>query len=668
MSQPARTRIAQLCDLLNQYNVEYYQKDAPSVPDAEYDRLYTELKQLEVENPGLASPNSPTQRVGSPALDSFQSVKHLQPMLSLDNAFTDEEVLAFGKKITDALGMSECIEFVCEPKLDGLAISLVYEDGSLIRAATRGDGKVGEDVTLNVKTIRCIPLQLKTSKPPKQVEVRGEIYMPKKGFEKLNKQQVKNGEKLFANPRNAAAGSLRQLDSSIAAKRPLAFYAYSLGVVKEGPTFKTHRESLDWIERIGFPICEKIKMATGVEKCLDFYVDIMNARDALAYEIDGVVYKVNRLDWQKEIGFVSRAPRWAFAHKFPAQEKLTVVEAIETQVGRTGAITPVARLKPVFVGGVTVSNASLHNFGELYRKDVREGDTVVVRRAGDVIPEVVSVVMKERPAGASRPKAPKTCPVCGSEAKKEEDQAVTRCTAGFECPAQLSESIKHFVSRKALDVDGLGEKLIEQLVEQGWLKSASDLFILKWHDLATLPRMAEKSARNAVEALEKAKKSTLQKFLYALGIREVGEATALSLSQHFGSLDAIAGATVDDLLTVADVGPIVAENIHYYFRQNNNKKLIDSLKKHGLTWVAESSTVKKDRAGKRYVITGTLTDYTRDELKQLLQSRGAAVSGSVSKKTDALIAGESAGSKLAKAQSLGVPVIAESELAEWLKD
>jgi DNA ligase (NAD+) len=660
-SQTVRARIQALSNLLNQYSREYYQLDSPTVPDAEYDQLFAELVSLEQANPELRLPDSPTQRVGAAALDRFESVKHLQPMLSLDNAFDDDEVAAFGKKVTEAVG-DAAVDYVCEPKLDGLAISLVYEDGLLVRAATRGDGQIGEDVTLNVKTIRCIPLQLNLKEPPKQVEIRGEVYLPKKGFNKLNSQQRNLGEKEFANPRNAAAGSLRQLDSTIAAKRPLAMYAYSLGVVKDGPSFTTHQAALAWIEAAGFPVCGEIKVVKSIDKCIVFYQRILKKRDQLPYEIDGVVYKVNRLDWQQELGFVSRAPRWALAHKFPAQEKLTIVEAIEYQVGRTGAITPVARLKPVFVGGATVSNATLHNFDELARKDVRKGDAVVIRRAGDVIPEVVSVVLQKRPANTKQPKVPTTCPVCGSEARKELDQAVTRCQGGYECPAQVSESIKHFVSRKALDVDGLGDKLIEQLVEQKWLHSACDLFDLTWQELATLPRMAEKSAKNTVEALEKAKKTTLPKFLFALGIREVGEATARSLAQHFKNLEALAKAEMDALLEVSDVGPVVAENIHRYFREKRNQTLIANLQQHGVTWETVQSSAQQDLAGKRYVITGTLENHSRDELKQLLQDRGAQVSGSVSKKTDALIVGVSPGSKLAKAQALGVTVITEDKL------
>lgn len=666
-AQAAKKRIRELSDLLEVYSREYYQNDSPTVPDAEYDQLYSELVELEQAHPHLRMPNSPTQRVGAAPLDSFGSVTHLKPMLSLDNAFAAEDITSFHQKIKDKLDAGEKIEYVCEPKLDGLAISLIYEEGLLTRAATRGDGKVGEDVTVNVKTIRSVPLQLKIKKPPKLVEIRGEVYMPKRGFEKLNQLQLKAGDKLFANPRNAAAGSLRQLDSSIAAKRPLALYAYSLGVVAGDLDFATHLASLKWIEQCGFPVCEEIKTADGSEKCIAFYEAIMQKRDNLPYEIDGVVYKVNRLDWQEELGFVSRAPRWAIAHKFPAQEKLTTVETIECQVGRTGAITPVARLKPVFVGGVTVSNATLHNFDELTRKDVRQGDTVVVRRAGDVIPEVVSVVIEKRIPGSSQPNLPTSCPVCGATVVKEEDQTVIRCSAGYECPAQLSESIKHFVSRKALNVDGLGDKLIDQLVERGWVKSACDLFELKWHDMATLPRMAEKSAKNIVEALESAKKTTLPKFLYALGIREVGEATALTLAQHFRDLDTIAEASEEALLEVGDVGPVVANNLANYFDKESNQALIKNLQNHGIAWEKLQSSGRNDLSGKRYVITGALQDYKRDELKALLQERGAQVSGSVSKKTDALIVGEAAGSKLAKAQSLGVKIITEKELPDLIQ-
>lgn len=666
MEMKTKQRIQELSELLLRYNREYHQLDQPSVPDAEYDTLFAELKRLEELHPKLALPNSPTQRVGAAALDGFTSVTHLKPMLSLDNAFSDVEVESFYKRLQDQLA-EPTIELVCEPKLDGVAISLLYEDGKLKRAATRGDGRVGEDVTINIRTISCIPLQLKLDDPPRQVEIRGEIYMPKEGFKKLNERQAKAGEKTFANPRNAAAGSIRQLDSSVTAKRPLMFYAYALGIVEEGPSFSTHMDSLDWLKHCGLPVCELIKTVATVQQCLGFYNDISHQRDNLAYEIDGIVYKVNRLDWQEELGFVSRAPRWALAHKFPAQEKLTTVEAIEYQVGRTGAITPVARLKPVFVAGVTISNATLHNFDELYRKDVRVGDTVIVRRAGDVIPEVVSVVLENRPNNATKPDIPASCPVCGATAQKEENQAVTRCQGGLQCRAQLAESLKHFVSRKALNVDGLGDKLIELLVEREWVKSAADLFRLQWHDLATLPRMAEKSAKNTTDALEKAKKTTLPKFLYALGIHEVGEATALALANHFGTLEKIAAATEEELLSVADVGPVVAGNLVHYFADKKNQALIENLINTGISWPSSEKSTDQSLAGKRYVITGTLENYTRDELKQLLQDKGAQVSGSVSKKTDALIVGAEAGSKLAKAQSLGVQIITEGELSQLLQ-
>jgi DNA ligase (NAD+) len=662
----ARTRMKELGLLLDKYSSEYYQSDSPTVPDAEYDALYAELAQLEKKYPELQLINSPTNRVGSPSLESFESMTHLTPMLSLDNAFTKEEVFSFGKKVVDTVGV-DTIEFVCEPKLDGLAISLVYENGQLISAATRGDGYVGENVTLNVKTIRSIPWALKMNNPPKQLEIRGEIFISKASFKRLNQRQKQLGEKEFVNPRNAAAGSVRQLSSVITAKRPLAMYVYGLNAIQGRQSFKTHQESLIWMQQVGFPVCEEIRVVNGIKECIAYYEQIQAKRDSLPYEIDGVVYKVNSLDWQKELGFVSRAPRFALAHKFPAQEKLTTVEVIEYQVGRTGAITPVARLKPVFVGGVTVSNATLHNFEELARKDVREGDTVIVRRAGDVIPEIVSVVIERRLANSRRPSVPTTCPVCGSEARKQENQVVTRCLAGLQCPAQLIESIKHFVSRQALDVDGLGGKLIESLVERKWLNSVGDLFKLKWHDLATLPRMGEKSAKNTVEAIEKSKKTTLPKFLYALGIPEVGQATALSLSQHFKSLNNIREATPEMLLRVPDIGPTVAENIRGYFQEIKNQALIETLRKQGVSWESDHSLLKQRLIGKRYVITGTLVNFTRDELRHLLQKHGAQVSDSVSKKTDALIVGDSPGSKLAKALSLGVTVITENELGKLIK-
>jgi DNA ligase (NAD+) len=661
----AQRRIEELSRLLNRYSLEYYQLDAPSIPDSEYDRLWAELVELEKNYPEFQLPNSPTNRIGAPPLPYFQPIKHEKPMLSLENAFDIEEVSAFGHRIEDAIGHTS-IEYVCEPKLDGLAISLVYENGLLTRAGTRGDGQVGEDVTLNVKTIRTIPLQLMVNPFPSVVEIRGEVYIPKKGFFRLNQEQKKLSAKEFANPRNAAAGSLRQLDSSVTAKRPLAFYAYSLGVVEGGPIFKTHQSCLDWMKKAGLPVCEVIELVDGIEACLIFYKSILEKRDTLPYEIDGVVYKVNRLDWQEELGFVSRAPRFAIAHKFPAQEKLTVVEAIEYQVGRTGAVTPVARLKPVFVGGVTISNATLHNFDELVRKDIRSGDTVVIRRAGDVIPEVVSVVFQKRPPNTVGPQIPQNCPVCGSPIKKEEGQVVMRCQGGYNCPSQMSESIKHFVSRKGLDVEGVGEKLIEQLVESKRLSSPSDLFNLTFDELAKLPRMGEKSAKKTLESLEAGKKTTLQRFIYALGIPEVGEATARSLVQYLKNLESIMQANREQLLEIPDVGPIVADHIYRYFREKRHQKFINELINQGVNWENTESTTLQKLVGKHYVITGTLTNYRRDELKALLEDRGAQVSQSVSKKTDALIVGLDPGSKLAKAQALGIALITEKEIEKLL--
>lgn len=667
VSKDVAQRVDKLRKLIEKYNNQYYIDDAPTVPDAEYDRLFQELLELEQAHPDDGLLISPTQRVGATPAKSFKPIKHLVPMLSLGNIFTDDDLQAFGKRIDQGLDSAAAVEFVCEPKLDGLAVSLCYENGVLVRAATRGDGQTGEDVTANVRTIRQIPLHLQTANPPRLIEIRGEVFMAKKDFIALNKRQVSNGEKEFANPRNAAAGSLRQLNSAITAQRSLSIYVYALGEQQGGEIVATHWESLQWLKQAGFPVAKECKRVKGVAACADYYKAIAAGRDELPFEIDGVVYKVDSFDAQEKLGAVSRAPRWAIAHKFPAQEKLTEVLAVELQVGRTGAITPVARLKPVFVGGVTVSNATLHNFDELTRKDVRVGDTVIVRRAGDVIPEVVSVVMDRRPEKTSIMKIPSACPVCGSPVEKLEDQAVARCAGGLHCSAQLSESIKHFVSRKAMDIDGLGDKLVEILVERGWVKEVSDLYRLKAHDLATLPRMGEKSAENTVEALEKSKQTTLARFLFALGIREVGEATARQLAKHFSELDAIRQASYDQLMAVADVGPIVAENIFQFFRDKANWVVVKQLLAQGVSWSAVTTPQSQPLAGKRFVITGTLEHDTRDGVKAKLIALGAQVSGSVSQKTDALIAGSAAGSKLQKAQDLGVTVLSEAQLLAMLK-
>ena len=663
----ALTKIKQLREAIEFHNYRYYVLDDPEVPDAEYDRLMRELQALEAQYPELVAPDSPTQRVGGEALEGFEEVQHLVPMLSLDNAFDEVEVQAFDKRIHDRLKIDGDIEYVAEPKLDGLAISLLYEAGKLVRAATRGDGHVGENVTQNVRTIRSVPLHLQGEDFPQRLEVRGEIYLPKAGFIKLNQAQEKKGEKLFANPRNAAAGSLRQLDPKITATRPLEMYCYSLGLA-EGVTLPdSHFKILQKLKQWGLRVSPEIKCVSGVAGCLEYYQLMANKREQLPYEIDGVVFKVNQIALQGKLGFVSRAPRWAIAHKFPAEEAVTKLLAVDFQVGRTGALTPVARLEPVFVGGATVSNATLHNMDEIQRKDVRIGDTVIIRRAGDVIPEVVSVIPSKRPKNAQQIKLPTHCPVCNSEVIQLEGEAIARCSGGLFCPAQRKEAIKHFASRKAMDIEGLGDKLVDQLVEAGLIEHVDDLFHLNAKQLAELERMGEKSAENLIEALEKSKQTTLAKFIYALGIREVGEATAESLATHFHSLEKIMQADEEALIEVPDVGPIVAGHIYSFFRQPHNLEVIKSLQQAGIHWdEIEKPAGNLPLAGKTYVLTGTLNSMSRDQAKEQLQKLGAKVTGSVSSKTTAVIAGEKAGSKLTKAEKLGVTILDESALMELL--
>lgn len=660
--------IRQLQHTLNEHSYKYHVLDQPTIPDAEYDRLYHQLKSLEQQHPDAIVPDSPTQRVGDKPLAGFTQVTHQRPMLSLDNVFDYDELVAFDQRVHKGLGVSRDIEYSCEPKLDGVAISLIYVDGFLQTAATRGDGTTGEDVTQNVKTIQAIPLKLRGDRFPKMLEVRGEIYMPKEGFEKYNHQAELHGEKVFANPRNAASGSLRQLDSRITAARPLAFYAYAVGVVEGGTVPDTHVAILERLREWGIPVSQLIKRVAGVEACESYYQRLMQERNQLPFEIDGVVYKVNVLAEQQQLGFVSRAPRWAIAYKFPAEEKLTVLKAVEFQVGRTGAVTPVARLEPVSVGGVTVSNATLHNFDELARKDVRVGDTVIVRRAGDVIPEVVGYVPEARPHKTQRVLTPRHCPVCGSDVVKPEGEAVARCMGGLYCHAQLCEAIKHFASRKAFDIEGLGDKLVELLVEQKLIADVTDLFNLKHLELANLPRMGAKSADNLLQAIEHSKKTTLPRFLYALGIRGVGEATARTLAVHFHELKALMVASIEALQAVEDVGPIVAAHIHGFFAQPHNVELIDKLLQEGVHWPQpkKPSSQQQTLLDKTFVLTGTLVTMTRDEAKAQLIARGAKVSGSVSKKTDYVVAGDKAGSKLTKAQELGVAVIDETALEKLL--
>ena len=663
-------RVAELRKEINHHNYLYYVEDAPEIPDAEYDRLLRELQQLEQQYPQLITPDSPTQRVGAEPVKAFGQVKHAIPMLSLDNAFSDEEVREFDRRVRERLGRQEPIEYVAEPKLDGLAISIRYVEGVLVQAATRGDGVTGEDVTHNVRTIAAVPLRLMAEGYPAVLEVRGEVYMPKAGFEKLNRKARERGEKEFANPRNAAAGSLRQLDPRITAERPLAFFCYGLGEVEGGAVAEDHYRTLLKLKQWGIPVSPETKCCHGAEALLDYYREVEQRRNTLPYEIDGVVYKVSRFDRRDILGFVARAPRWAIAHKFPAQEEMTRLLDIEVQVGRTGALTPVARLEPVHVGGVMVSNATLHNEDEIKRKDIRIGDTVIVRRAGDVIPEIVGVVLSKRPRDARLFEMPSRCPVCGSEVIRAEGEAVARCSGGLFCAAQRKQAIKHFASRKAMDIDGLGDKLIEQLVDEGLIEDVADLYHLTHTQLASLERMGDKSAINLLTAIEKSKATTLPRFLFAIGIREVGEATALNLARHFGTLEAIEQADLETLQSVPDVGPIVAAHIHAFFRQSHNIEVIDKLIAAGVHWPKVERVEEKAQplAGKTFVLTGTLESMSRSEAKEKLQALGAKVSGSVSKKTDYVVAGADAGSKLAKAQTLGIKVLDEEALLHIIRD
>ena len=670
--EQAQQKVAELRNTLNEYNYQYYVLDEPSVPDAVYDRDMQALIALETQYPTLQSPNSPSQKVGGAALSSFEQVTHDVPMLSLDNAFDEESLLAFEKRLKDRLKDSATMDFSCEPKLDGLAVSILYENGELVRAATRGDGQVGENITANVRTISNVPLTLRGDHYPARVEVRGEVFMPREGFAKLNEQQKETGGKVFANPRNAAAGSLRQLDSKITAKRPLMFYAYSLGVVQpESFTLpSTHSARLAQLGQWGLPLCPDIDTAEGGKGCLDYYNRILEKRDNLPYDIDGVVFKVDRIDLQAALGFVARAPRWAIAQKFPAQEEVTTLLDVEFQVGRTGAITPVARLEPVFVGGVTVSNATLHNQDEITRLGVKIGDTVVIRRAGDVIPQVVSVVEANRTGDETDIIFPSQCPVCDSQVEKLEDEAVARCTGGLICAAQRKQALKHFASRKAFDIDGLGDKLVDQLVDADLVHSPADFFTLSLGDVVGLERMAEKSASKLLSSLEASKKTTLAKFLYALGIREVGEATAANLAAHFETLDAIREASLEALVEVQDVGGVVATHIFNFFNESHNTDVIDALIREGVHWPAieKPDSENLPLEGKTCVITGTLSEMGRSDAKARLQLLGAKVAGSVSKNTDFLVAGEKAGSKLTKAQELDVEVWDEAALIAFLSE
>lgn len=672
-SDPA-VRAAWLRGELNRHNHAYHVLDNPSIPDAEYDKLFVELQAIETAHPDLIVHDSPTQRVGALALTAFPPVTHSVPMLSLGNGFADEDIVAFDRRVSEGLGLrkdenaEEEVEYATELKFDGLAINLRYEKGLLVQAATRGDGATGENVTANIRTVRAIPLRLHTDNPPDVIDIRGEVMMYKADLAKLNAKQRDAGAKEFANPRNAAAGSLRQLDSRITAQRTLRFFAYGIGLLEGAEMPPSHSALLDWYAELGVPVCAERAVVRGAQGLLNFYRGIGEKRAKLPYEIDGVVYKVNRADQQRQLGFVSRAPRFAIAHKFPAEEALTTVQDIEVQVGRTGAITPVARLVPVSVGGVTVTNATLHNEDEVRRKDIRIGDTVIVRRAGDVIPEVLSYVAERRPADAREFVMPATCPVCGSPVVRPEDEAIARCSGGWvKCAAQRKGGLLHFVSRRAMDIEGLGDQLVEQLVDKHIITTAADLYKIGFRALAELDRMADKSAQNVLAALEKSKSTTFARFIYALGIRHVGEATAKELARHFGNLDALLQASEEQLLEVADIGPVVAGSIRNFLDDPMNVELIEQLRAAGVTWpehVVEHRP--KPFAGKTFVLTGTLPTLSRDEAAEKIEAAGGKVAGSVSKKTHYVVAGAEAGSKLAKAEELGVPILDETALLQLL--
>lgn len=666
--RPATDRAAELRELLNRYNHRYHALDDPEVPDAEYDRLMLELRGIENQYPQLVTDESPTQRVGTAPVSAFAAVRHRVPMLSLENAFSDDEARDFDRRVRERLENDRSIRYTAEPKLDGLAISARYENGKFVRGATRGDGESGEDITQNLKTIGALPLIVRAADIPKMLEVRGEVFMPIAGFKRFNQEATERGEKTYVNPRNAAAGSLRQLDPRMTAARPLDLFIYGIGYVEGGDLPKHHGQLLQLLRRWGFKICPESRVVESIDACLGYYREMGDARSKLPYQIDGVVYKVDDMDLQRQLGFISRAPRWALAHKFAAEEALTTVRQIEFQVGRTGALTPVARLEPVFVGGVTVSNATLHNMDELTRKDVREGDTVVIRRAGDVIPEVVRVLPERRVAGASPIELPATCPVCASAVVREDDQAVARCSGGRACAAQRREEIKHFASRRALDIQGLGDKLVDQLVERDWVRNAADLFLLEAAQLATLDRMGEKSAQKLQSFIARAKHTTLPRFLYALGIRDVGEATALGLAQYFGDVAALRRAPADEIQRIPDVGPVVARNVAAYFSDADNSAIVDRLLASGIDWPAVDAQRSSNAwAGHTFVLTGTLVAMTRDQAQEAILLRGGKVSGSVSKKTHYVVAGADAGSKLKKAQELGIRVLDESAFLELLK-
>jgi DNA ligase (NAD+) len=666
-SAEVRQRVAALRREIEHHNYRYYILDDPEISDSEWDRLLQELQGLEQRYPELVTPDSPTQRVGATPTDEFAEVRHRIPMLSLDNAFSEDDLRSFDRRVRERLGVESDIDYSAEPKLDGLAISLTYERGVLVRAATRGDGTTGEDVTANVRTIRSVPLHLRGTAPA-LFEARGEVFMPVAGFERLNAEAAKKGEKVFANPRNAAAGSLRQLDPRITAHRPLDIFFYAVGAVEGLDLPSSHGATLELLKDFGLRVSPEIRRVRGAEGCLAYYADIGRRRASLEYQIDGVVYKVDSITAQRQLGFVSRAPRWAIAHKFPAEEALTMLREVEFQVGRTGALTPVARLEPVFVGGVTVSNATLHNMDEVARKGVRIGDTVVVRRAGDVIPEVARVVPERRPKDSRDIVLPTRCPVCSSTVERDAEAAVARCTGGYRCSAQRKERLRHFASRRALDIEGVGEKLVDQLVEAGLVESPADLYTLSLETLSGLERMGPKSAENVIAALERSKSTTLARFLFALGIRDVGEATAAALAAHFGDLEALAQADVATVQQVPDIGPVIAAHVVEFFVDESNRRVIDRLRQAGVSWpsVIKAENSPQPLAGMTFVLTGTLESMQREEAEDALRALGAKASGSVSKKTSYVVAGRDAGSKLRKAEELGVPVLDEDALKRIL--
>ncbi len=667
--QDIKDRLKNLKKTIQEHDHAYYLLDDPLISDHEYDSLFQELKKIESENPHLITPDSPTQRVGGRPLDEFKQITHKKPMLSLGNAFGNDELNAFYKRVTETLDITD-IEFSAELKFDGLAISLFYEEGVLKYAATRGDGLVGEDVTHNIKTMKVIPLRLRSDNPPKILELRGEVLMNKEDFLELNEQQKKQDLKVFANPRNAAAGSLRQLDPAVTAKRKLQFFAYGLGEVDTSVHFDYHSQMIDFIESLGVPVSKYSEIVQNNIEMEAYFQKILGQRNALPFDIDGIVFKVNSIKSQNNLGFVSKAPRWAIAYKFPAEEAETIVNDITVQVGRTGAITPVARLKPVFVSGVTVTNATLHNEDEMNRKDIRIGDSVMVRRAGDVVPEVVRVIFEKRPNHAIKFTMPKQCPICGSDIERIDGEAAQRCTGQYKCNAQIKQGISHFISRKAMNIDGLGEKIVDQLFEQGMLKNIADIYKLDFAVIENMDRFGKKSVENLKESIEISKKTTLGKFIYALGIRNVGEATSKELAAHFRSLDNLFNATVEDYLMVNDIGPVVAESLVKYFHNANNQQIINCIIASGISWpiLKEINTINSKLNNQTFVVTGTLNSFSRDEIKDLIEANGGKVSGSVSKKTSYVIVGDNPGSKADKANELGVPIITEINLMEMLND